>query len=307
MRPWRERRLRGSFTTRDIAPPDLARGMERDRTRFLSSLLVDPSTWEIARTLQRHMRGRDGEGLRGVFVPSSDGPGRLFWWIAGTASHAQGRRMLPPDMRADVMLEVEMNVGTDGTVYPCWSGFDDEDGILSEAFLAHPTIGPLMEGSITRGGRQIVLGREGRSIRLLASPAPAVDLGEIEAAASLEDWSRLETEAGSWSRARSGFAPDGRTLPDRRSIRLFRRWLGREWHGYAAPLVSIDGDAVVAEWRSTDHYLRVAFDGDDIHVREIDGGRLREERATGLDTEAKVRRDKPSLPIHRFPPQTPRS
>lgn len=303
MRPWKPYRSRGSFTTRDLPPPDLARGMERDRARFLAGVLIDPSTWEIARTLQRHLRGRDGEGLRGVFVPAPDGPGRLLWWIAGTASHAQGRRMIPSDLRGDVMLEVEMNVGTDGTIYPCWSRFGDDDGTLSEAFLAHPTIGPLMEGSITHNGKQIVLGREGRGIRLLATPATEVDLAEIEAKACQEDWKRLVSEGGAWSRTRSGRAADGRALPARASIRLYRRWLDRQWHGYAAPIVTIVDDAVVAEWRATDHYLRVTFDGNDVRVREIDGGRLREIVAAGLDTETKLRRNAPSLPLHRFPPQ----
>lgn len=307
MRPWKPYRSRGSFTTRDLAPPDLARGMERDRARFLAGVLIDPSTWEIARTLQRHLRGRDGEGLRGVFVPAPDGPGRLLWWIAGTASHAQGRRMIPSDLRGDVMLEVEMNVGTDGTIYPCWSRFDDDDGTLSESFLAHPTIGPLMEGSITRNGKQIVLGREGRGIRLLSAPAPDLDLDEIEARASAADWARLVDEADAWSRTRSVRTADGVALPDRRAIRLYRRWLDGQWHGYAAPLVTIVDDAVVAEWRATDHYLRVTFDEDDVRVREIDGGRLREELAAGLDTEARLRRNAPSLPLHRFPPQGKRT
>lgn len=306
MRPWRPYRSRGSFTTRDLAPPDLARGMERDRARFLSGVLVDPSTWDIARALQRHLRGRDGEGLRGVFVPEPGGPGRILWWIAGTASHAQGRRMLPPEMRSDVMLEVEMNVGTDGTIYPCWGRLDEGRDDLVEAFLDHPTIGPLMEGSITRNGRQIVLGREGRGIRLLATPAPDVDLAEIEAKACQEDWDRLASEGDAWSRTRSGRAADGRILPTRAAIRLYRRWLDRQWHGYAAPIVTIEGGIIVAEWRSTDHYLRVAFDGDDIHVREIDGGRLREEVAAGLNTERRMRRGHPSLPLHRFPPQKSR-
>jgi hypothetical protein len=302
VRPWPKQRHR-MYIMRDKTPEDLATGMARDRRRFLEKVMVDPSQWRIARTLATRMRGEHGEGLRGVFTWDGEGPGTIRWWFRDDAAHFMGRLHLGISRSGndESVLEVEMNVDSDGTIYPCWSSGSETAEELGKAFTDHPTISPLIDGCLSRNGRLIVLSRDGTGIRLPKSPPPERDRRDPRHPGRQKQWDALVERVRTWSATRRRTEPDGSTPPSRTSLATFRLWIGTHstWHHANAPVPTVkvrEDGTIVATWRSSDHVIRHSYLAGTIHVREVCRGRLRETIHEGLTTDRRMGARGPRIP-----------
>lgn len=272
----------------DMPPEDMARSLQRDKERFLSNLMVDPSAWTIAKKLAPRMGHHGDEGLRGIYQPATQGPGNLYWWIASGTSHHQGRLMMGLGADAEI-LEVEVNMGEDGTLYLCWSRFNDREDLV-DLFLKHPTM-MTIEGCLAVRGRQVQL--KDRRVRLLDEPAKAGDVLPDPAEVLRPAWTGLLEEARLWTKSRRATLANGKPKPPMTSIRPYRAFLQHHlgWHaGTPLPEIGIDEQgAICAIWRKGGRSICLRFHDDHVHpsvntgpVRTYAARRWRRERDVSM-------------------------
>lgn len=298
MRPARPRRwnMGGSRLRSEFAPEDLMRGIERDRARFVSEVRLDLSSWRIARLLAVTLRGHPGEGLRGVFLPQEGEHGRVYWWPAHLASHHQGRLLLGvvADRGVDDVLEVEANLHQDGTIYFQFGHHRYDIADHRPAFLSHPAHAGLVDGCLASRGRLIRIDRHGQ-VRLGSGEIETHD-GIAEARHAL--WVALADEAAAWARSRRATIPDGRPMPDRRSLATFRLWAEDQigwWSHHPLPTITFEGDAIVATWRGRDLLAVLTFRGSEVAFRKVSGGVFEETPPATVTTRRMVARKIPTL------------
>lgn len=266
--------IMGSRDRREFAPEDLVRGLERDRARFMAGVAIDPSSWTIARMVARTTHGHYGEGLRGVFVPD-DGHGKLYWWPAHLASHHQGRLLLRMDVlrEASSIYEVEVNLDDDGDLYLQYQNGLPEHEVLRRGFLAHPTIGPLVDGCLSRNGRKMRIDSFGR-VRITERPIPT--LGTVSRSRH-ESWWALSDRADAWSRTRRRTMEDGSPMPHRPSLRTLRLWLemATKWYsGHPLPGLTVKEDGFVMTWHGVDRRAALTISGTTASLRTVVDGVL---------------------------------
>lgn len=295
--------MAGTRPRSDFAPDDLLRSIERRRARFMPDVMIDADGWSIAKIIARDLRGSHGEGLRGIFVPSTegDGPGHVYWWPARRASHHEGRLLLrlDPDRSSPRLLEVEVNVDRDTTMYYQFGIREDDmaSSPLVAAFLAHPSVGELIDGCISRNGRLILIDVEGR-IRL-SSKAPDHDPHKDVEDRRRAAWATIEERARAWSRSRGRTDERGCPMPDRASIASFRRWMDKErWMLGRRPLpsITVDGSAIVLTWRGTDLRGTIVFDGSTMSSRIVMRGEWSEHGPVDVSTDHRMRRNGLDIP-----------
>lgn len=303
MKPARKQswQMLGMRPRSEFAPDDLLRSIERRRARFMAEVMMDVDSWTIARVVARRLRGSHGEGLRGVFVPDDMGHGHVYWWVASRASHHEGRLLLrlEPDRSSGRILEVEVNVDRDTTLYHQFGRGQDEPTFSSliDSFLAHPSTGPLIDGCLSRNGRLLLIDPEGR-IRL-SSKIPADDPHEEIENRRRIAWNAIEERARAWARSRSKTDAQGRPLPDRASISSFRRWIASErWMLNRRPIPSmhVDGGTIVLTWRGSDLRATIVFDGGTMSRRTVLRGILSEHGPVDVSTDHRMRVNRLDVP-----------
>lgn len=298
MRPARPIRwhMRGSHPRSEFAPEDLMRGVERDRTRFLPEVIVDPTTWEIARLVARTTRGHHGEGLRGLYVHSSEGAGTTYWWPARLASHHQGRLLLRvgADRNSPNVHEVEVNLAEDGDLYLQFGKLDDEWRDVERALVAHRSIGPLVDGCLSRNGRKIRIDHNGR---LRITDRPIDSEKEVQRRRHLA-WSAFADEVDAWARTRRRTLPDGSPRPAGTIIANMRAWLAMQVGWMSSdplPTRRITRDGVVLEWRGTDRYAALTFEGTTMSCRSVVRGEVLEHGPVEVGTRRRMRTSSPRI------------
>lgn len=296
--------MRGPLRSK-ATPADLARGLERDRARFKSSVVVDPSTWEIAKLLQLVLRGEPGEGLRGVFKPREGEHGRLYWWPAHLMAHGQGMRLLGIEDRvAGEVLEVEANVAGNGTIHLAWSGRPGGDAPDHSArFLAHPSISDLVDGCLARRGRQIVLTHDG--IRLTGRPVDDTSIDAARQVARREGWRAVSARVDVWTRCRRKMDPRGLPVPAADSLRPLRHFIAEHvdgWHAPPVPMMTAMPDgAVHLRWSGGGSATSLIFRDRQVHVRLNDSGTVTHLEPITARTARQVALGMPILHLERFP------
>lgn len=272
------------------------RGVERDRARFLPEVVVDPTTWEIARLVARSTRGSHGEGLRGLYVPSDQGPGTTYWWPARLASHHQGRLLLrlDADRNSRDVHEVEVNLAQDGDLYLQFGTLDDRWRDVERALASHPSIGPLVDGCLSRNGRKIRVDHKGR----LRITDRAIDSEKAVEKRRHASWSAFADEVDGWARSRRPVLPDGSPRPNGMIIAGMRRWLAMQVGWMSAdplPTRRVGRDLVVLEWRGTDRFATLSFEGTTMSSRTVTNGEVRENGPIEVGTPRRMRISAPSI------------
>lgn len=221
----------------------------------------------MAKAIAPHISHKGGEGLRGIFDPSIGEHGQLMWWVSHHASHFDGSLMLGYTRGSDV-LEVEMNVGEDGTIYPCWSHFQD---VQAERFLQHPMMLSLIEGCLPINGKQIQI-RNSR-VRLRSDPAAQGDHPAAPWTKRRKLWNDIEDDAKAWQNSRRLTLADGRPRPRADALRPFLQYLTSASDMYPVPRVEIlDDRTIQISWRRTGSAITVRFADGHAHTRmNLDG------------------------------------
>lgn len=280
----------------EFAPDDLVRSIERRRTRFIAEVMIDPDAWTIAKAIAKDLRGSHGEGLRGIFVPSpeGEGTGHVYWWTARRASHHEGRLLLRlnPDRSDPGLLEVEVNVDRDTTLYYQFGMRQDDmaASTLVTAFLAHPSVGQLIDGCISRNGRLVLIDVDGR-IRL-STKVPDNDPHEEIDGLRRAAWEAMQERARRWSRSRRRTDEHGHPMPDRGPIASFRRWMDAEgWilHRQPIPSISVEEGRIVLTWRGSDLRGIIVFEGVTMSSRTVMRGEWSEHGPVDVSTDHRMR------------------
>ena len=262
------------FSPHRAAPADLARSLERNRARFRSRIMVDPSAWQIAKALAPVINNEGGEGLRGIFDPAQGAHGGLFWWIARHASHHEGQLMLGYSPASEI-LQVEMNVDNDGTIYASWPG---REKALHPKFLAHPLLQNMVNGCLTYNGKQLQI-RDHR-VKLLRSPATSADLAPSITDIRRPLWLALVAEADEWAKLRRSVLPDGRPRPIKDALVPYRVYLREQtsygWFRSPVPDCEILPDRTIQlAWRRTGSVFTLRFADRSAHARQNLDGKVR--------------------------------
>ena len=257
----------------DIPPADMARILDREQTKFKENIMINPSPWTIAKVLRNVFADNQCEGLRGVFINKGEGDQSLIWWVAYRASHMQGRNMLGIEISNDIM-EVEINIDADGTLYACW----ERDHSQEEAFLGHQTMQNMVDGCLAVQGKKLAM-RNGQ----IRFAGPGVDIQKeiqddrLKMAAI---WPQLLKQTRSWSSMKRTHLPDGRPVPQKSVITSYRSYLktnDRFYTCFIIPLVTIEENgSIVLTWKKTGSIATITFKEDGAYLYKNEDGKISE-------------------------------